>query len=133
MNAFAGLYNRRIRGFRVINFAAVVLLVALMFGLYWAKTRASVDGAAIGRIESQINVQKRDIRVLEARVAGLEQPGRIGQLSEDYLHLAPAKTAQEMTPDKLAQIGAHPPAPAAAPVAAIAAAPVAAPSAPGVR
>jgi hypothetical protein len=110
MNAFAGLYNRRIRGFRVINFAAVIFLMALMFGLYWAKTRASVDGAAIGRIETQIGAQKRDIRMLEARVAGLEQPGRIGQLSEDYLHLAPAKTTQETTPDKLAQISAHPPA-----------------------
>ena len=120
MNAFAGLYNRRIRGFRVINFAAVIFLIALIFGLYWAKTRASVDGAAIGRIESQIGVQKRDIRMLEARVAGLEQPGRIGQLSEDYLHLAPARTVQETTPDKLAQISAHPPASPPAPAVTVA-------------
>ena len=125
MNAFADLYNRRIRGFRVINFAAVIFLIALMFGLYWAKTRASVDGAAIGRIESQIGAQKRDIRILEARVAGLEQPGRIGQLSEDYLHLAPARTAQQTTPDKLAQISVHPPATVPATVPAAPAAPAA--------
>ena len=126
MNAFAGLYNRRIRGFRVINFAAVVFLIALMFGLYWAKTRASVDGTAIGRIESQIGVQKRDIRMLEARVAGLERPGRIGQLSEDYLHLAPAKAVQETTPDKLALISAHPHALPPVPAAAVLAQPASA-------
>jgi hypothetical protein len=111
MNAIAGLYNRRVRGFRVINFAAVILLVALMFGLYWAKTRASGDSAAISHIESQIDVQKRDIRGLEARVAGLEQPERIGQLSQDYLHLAPVRTVQETTPDKLAEASTHLPAP----------------------
>jgi hypothetical protein len=129
MNAIAGLYNRRVRGFRVINFAAVILLVILMFGLYWAKTRASVDGAAIARIEHQIDGEKRDIRGLEARVAGLEQPDHIGPLSENYLHLAPAKTAQEITPDRLAEVVAHPsapPSPAPAPAAA-------APAAQGVR
>jgi hypothetical protein len=108
MNAIAGLYNRRVRGFRVINFAAIIFLVTLMFGLYWAKTRASVDGAAIGKIERQIDGEKRDIRVLEARVAGLEQPEHIGPLSESYLHLAPAKTAQEITPDKLAEVIGRP-------------------------
>jgi len=86
MNAFAGLYNRRIRGFRVINFAAVVFLIALMFGLYWAKTRASVDGTAIGRIESQIGVQKRDIRMLEARVAGLERQRHLEPARPRPLH-----------------------------------------------
>jgi hypothetical protein len=111
-----------VRGFRVINFAAVILLIILMFGLYWAKTRASVDGAAISRIEHQIGSQKRDIRVLEARVAGLEQPDHIGPLSENYLHLAPAKTTQEITPDRLAEVIARPVAP---PVAKPAPAPLA--------
>jgi hypothetical protein len=108
MNMMAGLYNRRVRGFRVINFAAVILLIALMFGLYWAKTRASGDGAAISRIERQINTEKRDIRGLEAQVAAMEQPGTIGRLSQDYLHLAPEKTTQEITPDRLAEVAAHP-------------------------
>ena len=113
MNLMAGLYNRRVRGFRVINFAAVILLMALMFGLYWAKTRASGDGAAISRIEGQINAEKRDIRSLEAQVAQMEQPGNIGRLSQDFLHLAPEKTTQEITPDKLAEVAAHPVAPPA--------------------
>jgi hypothetical protein len=114
MNLMAGLYNRRVRGFRVINFAAVILLIALMFGLYWAKTRASGDGSAISRIEGQITTEKRDIRSLEAQVAQMEQPGNIGRLSQDYLHLAPEKTTQEITPDRLAEVAAHPVAPATA-------------------
>jgi hypothetical protein len=130
MNLMAGLYNRRVRGFRVINFVAVVLLIALMFGLYWAKTRASGDGAAISRIERQITTEKRDIRSLEAQVAQMEQPDNIGRLSQDYLHLAPEKTTQEITPDRLAEVAAHPAASApgapkavSAPVPAPAAAP----------
>ena len=114
MNPIAGLYNRRVRGFRVINFAAVILLLVMMFGLYWAKTRASGDSAAISRIDHQIIAEKRDIRLLEAKVAGLEQPERIGQLSQDYLHLAPIKAAQEAQPDKLPGLGRHP-APSPAP------------------
>jgi hypothetical protein len=129
MNLMAGLYNRRVRGFRVINFAAVILLIALMFGLYWAKTRASGDGAAISHIEYQITTEKRDIRSLEAQVAQMEQPGNIGRLSQDYLHLAPEKTTQEISPDRLAEVAAHPVAPAApaAKAPAPAVAPIAAP------
>jgi hypothetical protein len=135
VNLMAGLYNRRVRGFRVINFAAVVLLIALMFGLYWAKTRASGDGAAISRIERQIGTEKRDIRSLEAQVAQMEQPGNIGRLSQDYLHLAPEKTGQEITPDRLAEVAAHPVTakPAQASLAAAPAPTSATPASPAVR
>ena len=126
MNAIAGLYNRRVRGFRIINFAAIILLLVMMFGLYWAKTRASGDSAAIAKADREIAAQNRDIRLLEAKVAGLEQPERIRGLSQDYLHLAPLKAAQETAPGGLAALGHHPAVPAVAPA-------VAAPGSPPVQ
>jgi len=101
----AGIFNRRIRGFRVINFAFVIVLLMLMFGLYFAKTQASGDSASITRTERQIITEKRNIRLLQAKVATLEQPDRITQLSS-YVGLAPVSAAHEIEPGKLAQVAA---------------------------
>lgn len=138
MNPISGIFNRRFRGFRIINFAFVIVLLMLMFGLYFAKTQASGDGAAITRTERQIVVEKRNIRLLQAKVATLEQPDRIAHLSS-YVGLAPVSAAHEIDPGKLAQVAAghHAPAPAVPPVAAatpvVPAPPVAAPAAKAVQ
>jgi hypothetical protein len=118
MNAISGLYNRRIRGFRVINFAFVIVLLVLMFGLYFAKTRASGDSAATARTERQIVAEHRNIRLLQAKVANLEQPDNITRLS-GYVGLAPISATHEITPDKLPEVAAghHAAPPVAAPAA----------------
>ena len=95
------LIERRYRGFRVINFAGFAILLALALGVYLAKTAAGREAGQIKSIERQIATERREIRMLEAKVAGLEQPQRIEQMSTAYLGLAPVDAKQEATPEAL--------------------------------
>lgn len=115
------MFDRRLRGFRVVNVVAAVVLAVLMVGLYLAKTRAARDSAAIARIERQMAGEKNRIRMLQAEAARLEKPERIERLATEYLAMAPATAAREATPEALAQLASGPhrasaPAPVAAPV-----------------
>lgn len=118
------MFDRRFRGFRVVNVFAAVVLAVLMVGVYLAKTRAARDSAAITRIERQMVGEKNRIRMLQAEAARLEKPERIGRLASEYLAMAPATAARETAPDALAQLAAGPSSTSrtAAPVLAVAAA-----------
>lgn len=112
------MFDRRLRGFRVVNVVAAVVLAVLMVGLYLAKTRAARDSAAITRIERQMAGEKNRIRMLQAEAARLEKPERIERLATQYLAMAPATAAREAAPEALAQLASGPRhAPPVAPVA----------------
>ena len=53
------MLDRRYRGFRIVNFAAILVLFGLMLGVYLAKTQAAADSAAITRTERQIVAERR--------------------------------------------------------------------------
>ena len=108
---------RRVRGFRVVDLAAFALLVAVILGVYLAKTIAGRERAQIATAERQIESEKARIRLLQAEVAHLEQPARIERLSESYLGLGPVAFKRDVTPDALAAVARHPAAagPAATP------------------
>jgi cell division protein FtsL len=100
------LIDRRIRGFRLIDIVAMALLVAIVLGVYLAKTVAGRERAEIAKVEHQIESERKRIRLLHAEVAYLEQPARIERLSSEYLGLAPITAKNETTLedlDKLAQ------------------------------
>jgi hypothetical protein len=100
------LMDRRIRGFRLIDVVAMGLLVAIILGVYLAKTVAGRERAEIAQDERQIEGERERIRLLHAEVAFLEQPARIERLSSEYLGLAPVSAKNETTLedlDKLAQ------------------------------
>ena len=100
------LMDRRIRGFRLIDVVAMGLLVAIILGVYLAKTVAGRERAEIAQVERQIEGERERIRLLHAEVAFLEQPSRIERLSSEYLGLAPISAKNETTLedlDKLAQ------------------------------
>jgi hypothetical protein len=127
--------NRRVRGFRLVDLAALSLLVVLILGVYLAKTIAGGERAKIAGVERQIGAEKARIRLLQAEVSHLEQPARIERLSETYLGLAPVSLKREAdaaalpdlarkplalpakpveaTPDPTALAPAEPPAPLA--------------------
>ena len=65
------LFDRRYRGFRVVNFAAAGVLLALALGVYLAKTEAGREATAIAKVERQIALEKKQIRMLQAEVAAL--------------------------------------------------------------
>ena len=95
------MLDRRYRGFRIVNFAAILVLFGLMLGVYLAKTQAAADSAAITRTERQIVAERREIRALQAQAAGLETPERIEALSTQYLGMGAALAKQELKAEAL--------------------------------
>lgn len=107
------LFTARIRGFRLVDLVGFGLLVMIVLGVYLAKTMAGNKRAAIATIERQIKVEKSRIRLLQAEVAHLEQPGRLERLSVSYLNMAPVPAIREATADQLIDLARAGPAPKA--------------------
>ena len=95
-------FSRRVRGFRVIDLALLTLLVSVIVGVYLAKTFAGRERSEIAKIERKIDGERARIRLLNAEVAHLEQPGRIERLSSTYLGLKPVSAKNEASVDQLA-------------------------------
>ena len=123
---FAFLFEKRIRGFRVIEIAAFLCLTVLVLGVYFSKAHAGHETAEIGDVDQQIAETQRRVRLLDAELAHLEAPARIEQLSQQYLGLAPIPAKHE-TPDtglmEIARQAAEPPPKDAAKLKATTAAP----------
>jgi len=102
------IFDRRVRGFRVVELVCLGLLIALVLGVYMAKTFAGRERAQIASVEQQIADEKVRIRLLKAEVAFLEQPQRIERLAQDQ-HLEPIKPERETTEDALIDVARHAP------------------------
>lgn len=129
------LFRRRIRGIRLINLGGMMVLFAVVIGLYLVKTMSSGEHGQITATQAQIAEERRRIRLLHAEVAYLEQPTRIGRLSEQYLNLQPIAAKHEIVaPESLAAVAApeHPPASTAPAAAAAPDATATTPAAPAV-
>jgi hypothetical protein len=98
------LLDRKVRGFRLVDLVAAALLVALILGVYLAKTIAGRERAEIARMDRQIGEEKERIRLLKAEVAHLEEPARLEHLSETFLGLGPVPIKHDVTADDLADI-----------------------------
>lgn len=102
------VFNRRIRGFRLVDLVGMSLLVSIILGVYLAKTLAGRERAEIASIERQIRQEHARIRLLRAEVAHLEQPGRLSALSTQYLGLEPASLKREVSTEELSAAMATP-------------------------
>jgi hypothetical protein len=89
------LFDRRVRGFRVVELSGLLCLVALVFGVYCSKAGAGAEGAQIADTTRQIAAEERRLRALRAELARLETPGRLERLSVQYLGLQPVSGARE--------------------------------------
>lgn len=94
MNQVARLFERRIRGFRVVEVAALLALVAMIFGVYLSKAQAARERYQIGEARDQILDEQRTLKQLRAENAHLEQYHRIETLARD-VGLAPVKPSHE--------------------------------------
>lgn len=99
----SGLFNRRVRGFRVVEVVGVGILLTLFTSVYLAKTFAGRELQEIGKIEQQIDEEAVRKRLLEAEVAHLEQPRRIEQLAQ-MMQLKPIAPDHEITEDALIDV-----------------------------
>jgi cell division protein FtsL len=111
---FAGVFSRRLRGFRIIDLVALSLVGVLALGSYVFTTFAGAQSARIAAVQAQINEENKRIHLLKAEIAHLEDPSRIERLSTQYLGLQPVDPKHDITPDALPQV-ASAPAPVAAP------------------
>lgn len=102
------LLDRKVRGFRLVDLAALGFLALLILGVYLAKTMAGRERAQIASVDRQIVEEKARIRLLQAEVAHLEQPARIERLSEAYLGMQPTPIRHEASPDALMEIAQAP-------------------------
>ncbi len=64
---------------------AALIVVALVIGLYKAKTDAARTEAHVRELQQQIATSEADMRALRAEIAELESPARIEALAEDRL------------------------------------------------
>ncbi|HEY5289122.1 MAG TPA: cell division protein [Caulobacteraceae bacterium] len=99
-----GIFNRRFRGFRVVDLAALAVLLVLALASYAFKTFAQGMGADTAGVEGQIAQEDRRIHLLRAEIAHLDDPGRIERLSTQYLAMQAVDPKQETTPDALPQV-----------------------------
>jgi hypothetical protein len=85
MNPFltplAALFAWKVRGFRVVEIAGVVMLAAMVFSTYVAKAGAASQSAQVSALETQIAAEHQRVRLLRTEVARLEQPARLEALS----------------------------------------------------
>ena len=111
---FSGIFNRRYRGFRVIDLSALAILLVLALASYAFKTLAQGMGADTAGVEQQIAQEDNRIHLLKAEIAHLDDPGRVERLSTQYLGLQAVDPKQETTAEALSQVALKGAAPAPA-------------------
>ena len=97
-------FTRRLFGVRIFEVAAFACVLAMMFGVYLAKTNAGRERAKIANVERQIAEEQRKLKLLRAEVAHLEQPERLGRLSNAHLGLQPGDGTREALPEALPEV-----------------------------
>ena len=107
MTLLGDIFNRRFKGFRVVELAAVACLAVLILGVYAFKAGAGRESAQIGDVEQRIAEEGRRVRLLRAELSHLETPERLTRLSTDYLGLAPADAKREAPVDSLPELSKH--------------------------
>jgi hypothetical protein len=104
----SGLFNHRVRGFRVVELGGLAVLIVLVLAVYLAKAGAGGKRADIDRVQDQIVDEKARIRLLDAEVANLERPERLEALSGRYLDMQPISAKHEVQADALPDIALAP-------------------------
>jgi cell division protein FtsL len=97
----SGVFDRRVRGFRVVELGGLGVLLVLVLAVYLSKAGAGGERADIDHVQQQITDEQTRIRLLQAEVASLEQPERLEALSSQYLGLQPIPAKHEVQPDAL--------------------------------
>jgi hypothetical protein len=110
MNGFAGFLGRSLRGVRLIEFGALLVLLVMVLGVYLAKASAGRERADITAIQAQIDDDQKRLRLLQAEVAHLEEPERLVRLSA-MLGLGPTSAKHEGEPAELGRIAQAAPTP----------------------
>ena len=104
----SGVFNSRVRGFRIVELGGLAVLIALVLAVYLAKAGAGGKRADIDRVQDQIVSEQARIRLLQAEVANLERPERLEALSGRFLGMQPIAAKHEVQADALPDIALAP-------------------------
>jgi hypothetical protein len=97
----SGLFDQRVRGFRIVEVGGLAVLLTLVLAVYLSKAGAGGKRADIDHVQQQIYDEQTRIRLLQAEVANLEQPERLEALSGQYLGLQAVPAKHEVQPEAL--------------------------------
>jgi hypothetical protein len=100
----SGIPFRRVRGFRIMDLAALVIFLSLALTVYAFKTNAGAERRDIADVEDKIADERHDVRLLQDEVARLENPQRLEERAAHLAGQAPITAKQEVTPDALPQV-----------------------------
>jgi len=100
----AGLLFRRVRGFRVMDLAAMVIFLALALAVYAFKTSAGAERTDIADVEDKIVTERHVVRLLQDQISRLENPRRLEDRATRFGGLARISAKQEVTPEALPQV-----------------------------
>ena len=103
MNVSAVLF-RRVRGFRVIDLGALVIVLALALTVYAFKTSAGAERTDIADVEDKIVAERHIVRLLQDQISRLENPKRLEDRATRLGGLARVSAKQEVTPEALPQV-----------------------------
>ena len=103
MNGLASFLGRSLRGSRLVEFGALLVLLTMVLGVYLAKASAGRERGDITAVQSQIDDEQRRLRLLQAEVAHLEEPERLERLSA-LAGLGPTNARHEGAPEELSRI-----------------------------
>lgn len=98
------LFNRRVRGIRLVELVGVVLAVGMMMWVGFSKVREGESVRRLNTLNAQIAVEEATIRELQVRVAHLERPARIEALATQHLGMMPVKPDREARLENLPEI-----------------------------
>lgn len=101
----SGVLSQRVRGFRVVDIAALVICLALALTVYAFKTSAGDERRDITDVEQQVRDETKAVQLLRAQVAHLEAPDRLERLARADGQ-APVADKREVTPQALPQVAA---------------------------
>ncbi len=79
-----------------LTILAACIVVALVIGVYKAKSDAAKTRADVRALEQSIADKQADIRALRAEIATRESPREIEQLARDHLGLTPGQGPQPL-------------------------------------
>jgi hypothetical protein len=100
----SSILSRRVRGFRVMDLAAMVIFLSLALTVYAFKTSAGAERTDIADVEDKIADERHDVRLLQDQVARLESPKRLEERAVRLTGQAPISAKQEVTPEALPQV-----------------------------
>jgi len=103
MTGLSGVLGRSLRGFRLVELSALLVLLVMVLGVYLAKAAAGRERGDITAVQSQIEDEQHRLRLLQAEVAHLEEPQRIERLAA-LAGLAPTSAKHESPPEALGDI-----------------------------